>query len=203
VPGYFIAFEGGEGAGKSTQERLLAEHVAASGREVVRTREPGGTPASEAIRSVVLDPTFAGLDPHAEALLFAAARSEHVAKVIRPALERDAVVICDRYIDSSVSYQGIARNLGADTIRNLSLWATQDCVPDLTVVLDIDPSIGLSRVANPDRMEAEPVEFHQHVRRGFLELSARDPKRYLILDASASIEQISAIIRRRVDADLA
>lgn len=203
MAGYFIALEGGEGAGKSTQERLLAEHLEASGRTVVRTREPGGTPAAEAIRSVVLDPAFTGLAPQAEALLFAAARSEHVARVIRPALERGDVVICDRYIDSSVSYQGFARELGPQRIRDLSLWATDDCVPNLTIVLDVDPTVGLSRVANPDRMEAEPIEFHQQVRRGFLELALQNPARYLVVDARGSIEEISAQINARVDSELA
>ena len=202
MTGYFIAFEGGEGAGKSTQEGLLAAHLTESGHAIVRTREPGGTPASEAIRSVVLNPEFTGLDSRAEALLFAAARGEHVARVIRPALERGDVVICDRYIDSSVSYQGVGRELGIETIRDLSIWATQDCVPDLTIVLDVDPALGLSRVANPDRMEAEPIEFHRHVRQGFLTLAALDPARYLVVDARQTIDEIAAEIRTRVDAEL-
>ena len=202
MTGYFIAFEGGEGAGKSTQEGLLAAHLAESGLAIVRTREPGGTPASEAIRSVVLDPEFTGLDARAEALLFAAARGEHVARVIRPALERGDVVICDRYIDSSVAYQGVGRDLGIETIRDLSFWSTQNCVPDLTIVLDIDPALGLSRVANPDRMEAEPIEFHRSVRQGFLSLAAADPDRYLVIDAQQSIDQIAAAIRTRVDSQL-
>ena len=158
---------------------------------------------TEAIRSVALvGHGAAGKTSLAEALLFAAARGEHVARVIRPALERGDVVVCDRYIDSSVSYQGVGRELGIETIRDLSIWATQDCVPDLTIVLDVDPALGLSRVANPDRMEAEPIEFHRSVRQGFLTLAALDPSRYLVVDARQTIDEIAAEIRTRVDAEL-
>lgn len=203
MPGLFIAFEGGEGAGKSTQEAHLAAWLAARGHEVVRTREPGGTPAAEAIRDVVLSPRFAGLDARAEALLFAASRAEHAQQVIRPALERGAVVVCDRYLDSSVAYQGIGRDLGADRIRDMSLWATRGLVPDLTIVLDIDPAIGLGRVGDPDRLEAEPIEYHQQVRQGFVQLAALEPDRYLVLDAAGPEQQIAEQIAARVDALLA
>jgi dTMP kinase len=194
----FIAFEGGEGAGKSTQEGILADHLQGRGHTVVRTREPGGTPAAEAIRDVVLSPRFAGLDPRAEALLFAAARGDHVARVVRPALEQGSVVICDRYLDSSVAYQGVGRSLGADAVRELSLWATQDLLPDLTIVLDIDPEVGLARVSDPDRLEAEPLSYHQQVRQGFLELAARDSQRYLVIDAKQPVDVIAEVIRERV-----
>jgi dTMP kinase len=194
----FIAFEGGEGAGKSTQETLLADHLEGRGHTVVRTREPGGTPAAEAIRDVVLSPRFAGLDPRAEALLFAAARGDHVARVVRPALEQGSVVICDRYLDSSVAYQGVGRSLGADAVRELSLWATQDLLPDLTIVLDIDPEFGLARVSDPDRLEAEPLSYHQQVRQGFLDLAARDSQRYLVIDAKQPVDVIAEVIRERV-----
>ena len=194
----FIAFEGGEGAGKSTQEALLAAALTERGHHVVRTREPGGTPAGERIREILLSPEFDGLDSRAEALLFAAARGEHVARVIRPALDRGDVVICDRYLDSSVAYQGYGRELGVETIRQLSLWATDDLVPDLTIVLDIDPAIGLSRLENPDRMEAEPIEFHRAVRAGFLDLASKDPDRYLVLSADQPREVIAAQILERV-----
>ena len=194
----FIAFEGGEGAGKSTQEALLAAALTERGHHVVRTREPGGTPAGERIRDILLSPEFDGLDARAEALLFAAARGEHVARVIRPALDRGDVVICDRYLDSSVAYQGYGRELGVETIRQLSLWATDDLVPDLTIVLDIDPAIGLSRLENPDRMEAEPIEFHRAVRAGFLDLASKDPDRYLVLPADQPREVIAAQILDRV-----
>ena len=196
--GCFIAFEGGEGAGKSTQEHLLADSLTSEGIEVVRTREPGGTPAGEAIRTVVLSPQFAGLDERAEALLFAASRGEHVARVIRPALERGEVVICDRYLDSSVAYQGYGRDLGPQRIRELSLWATHDLLPDLTVLLDIDPQIGLSRVSDPDRLEAEPLAYHQSVRDGFLAIAAREPDRYLVLDATQPVDELASAILARV-----
>lgn len=197
-PGAFIAFEGGEGAGKSTQERLLAEHLTAAGHEVVRTREPGGTPAAEAVRNIVLSPQFTGLDARSEALLFAASRGEHVARVIRPALERGAVVVCDRYLDSSVAYQGYGRGLGAERIRGLSLWATNNLLPDLTIVLDIDPLIGLKRITNPDRLEAEPIEYHVRVRAAFLEIAGADPHRYLVVDANLPKGEIAAEITKRV-----
>ena len=197
--GLFIALEGGEGAGKSTQGRLLAEHLRGQGHDVVHTREPGGTPAAEAIRAVVLSPEFAGLDARSEALLFAAARGEHAARVIRPALERGAMVVCDRYLDSSVAYQGIGRDLGAGMIRDLSLWATQGLVPDLTIVLDIDPTVGLARIELPDRLEAEPIEYHLQVRRAFLDLAAAEPDRYLVIDASRDVGTISALVIDRVD----
>ena len=196
--GVFIVFEGGEGAGKSTQSRLLAEWVQSQGRLVTRTREPGGTPAAEAIREVLLDVANTGLDDRAEALLFAAARGDHAMRVIRPALERGEVVVCDRFLDSSVAYQGAGRELGIDRVRDLSLWATRDLIPDLTIVLDIDPTVGLQRVERPDRLEAEPVEWHARVRQGFLELAARDPQRYLVVDAGDSAESIASLIADRV-----
>ena len=196
--GCFIAFEGGEGAGKSTQEHLRADSLTSEGIEVVRTREPGGTPAGEAIRTVVLSPQFAGLDERAEALLFAASRGEHVARVIRPALERGEVVICDRYLDSSVAYQGYGRDLGPQRIRELSLWATHDLLPDVSVLLDIDPQIGLSRVSDPDRLEAEPLAYHQSVRDGFLAIAAREPDRYLVLDATQPVDELASAILARV-----
>jgi dTMP kinase len=197
-PGYFIAFEGGEGAGKSTQEALLAQALTDRGVTVIRTREPGGTPAAEQIRHVVLSPEFDGLDPRAEALLFAAARGEHVARVIRPALERGDVVICDRYIDSSVAYQGYGRDLGVQRVRDLSLWATGGLLPDLTVVLDVDPEVGLARFAQRDRLEAEPLEYHRAVRAGFLALAQAEPDRYLVLDARQDIGAIASSILGRV-----
>ncbi len=202
-PGAFIAFEGGEGAGKSTQEQLLAEHLTAAGHEVVRTREPGGTPAAEAMRNIVLSPQYLGLDARSEALLFAAARGEHVARVIRPALDRGAVVVCDRYLDSSVAYQGYGRDLGAEKVRDLSLWATNNLLPDLTIVLDIDPLLGLTRITDPDRLEREPVEYHVRVRAAFLAIAGADPRRYLVVDATSPKGEIAAVIAGRVDRLLA
>jgi dTMP kinase len=199
MPGYFIAFEGGEGAGKSTQEARLASSLAARGHAVVRTREPGGTPAGEQIRHVLLSPEFEGLDPRAEALLFAAARGEHVARVIRPALERGDIVICDRYIDSSVAYQGYGRALGPSRVRDLSMWATHELLPDLTVVLDVDPEVGLARFAERDRLEAEPLDYHRAVRAAFLELAEAEPDRYLVLDARGDVDTVAAAILARVE----
>lgn len=202
MAGFFIVFEGGEGAGKSTQEGLLADALTARGHTVVRTREPGGTPAAEAIRAIVLSPEHAGLDPRAEALLFAAARGEHVARVIRPALERGDVVICDRYLDSSVAYQGFARGLGPRRVRDLSLWATGDLLPDLTVVLDIDPVEGLARFDERDRLEAEPLDYHQQVRAAYLALAEQEPERYLVLPARDSVDSLASAILTRVLSEL-
>jgi dTMP kinase len=190
----FIVFEGGEGAGKSTQSAALADYLQARGHEVLCTREPGGTPAAEAIRSVLLDPANAGLDDRAEALLFAAARGDHAARVIRPALERGEIVISDRYLDSSVAYQGVARGLGAERVAELSLWATGGLVPDLTIVLDVDPALGLARVVGPDRLESEPLEWHARVRQGFLDIAAAAPDRYLVLDGSRPAEDLAVEI---------
>jgi dTMP kinase len=204
APGLFVAFEGGEGAGKSTQARALAAALTAAGREVVLTREPGGTPAAEAIRDVVLTPDFAGLDPRAEALLYAAARAEHVARLVRPALARGAVVITDRYIDSSIAYQGIGRALGPDVIGEINLWATRRLLPDLTVLLDVEAGAGLARIDSaPDRIEQEPEEFHAQVVQGFRALAAGDPERYLVLAAHDDRETLSTAILERVRALLA
>jgi dTMP kinase len=190
----FIVFEGGEGAGKSTQSRALADYLEARGHRVRRTREPGGTPAAEAIRAVLLDPANTGLDDRAEALLFAAARGDHAARVIRPALAAGDIVISDRYLDSSVAYQGVARDLGAERVADLSLWATGGLVPDLTIVLDVDPAVGLARVVGPDRLESEPVEWHRRVRQAFLEIAAAAPDRYLVLDGTRPVEDLAVEI---------
>jgi len=199
LPGVFVAFEGGDGAGKSTQARALAEALRASGREVVLTREPGGTSAAEAIRDVVLDPAHTGLDPRAEALLFAASRGEHVARLVRPALQRGAVVITDRYLDSSIAYQGVARGLGLEVVEELNLWATRDLLPDLTVVLDVDAGHGLARVTDPNRLEDEPESFHAVVVQAFRDLAARDPQRYLVIPASGDRDAIAAQVLARVE----
>lgn len=195
--GAFIAFEGGEGAGKSTQEELLTQWLRDRGRAVIRTREPGGTPAGEAIRDVLLSNEYAGLDDRAEALLFAAARGEHVSRVIRPALDAGTDVVCDRFMDSSIAYQGVGRGLG-EHVRDVNLWATRGLLPDLTVLLDIDPAIGLSRVKEPDRLESEPLGYHQSVREAFLNIAAIEPGRYLVVDASRGLDEIAAQIRSRV-----
>lgn len=193
-----ITLEGGEGVGKSTQERLLSEYLTACGLDVVRTREPGGTAVAEEIRQVLLTPRDAGLNARAEALLFAAARAEHVARVIRPALDRGAVVVCDRFLDSSVAYQGFGRELGPEFIRDLSLWATEGLAPDLVIVLDLDPEVGLGRLSSADRLEREPLAYHQRVRAGFLAIASGDPHRHAIVDASAPAETVAEGVRARV-----
>ena len=199
--GLFVAFEGGDGAGKSTQARALADALRAAGHEVVLTREPGGTPAAEAIRHVVLTPQFAGLDDRAEALLYAASRAEHVARLVRPALERGAVVVTDRYIDSSIAYQGVGRGLGPDVVGEINLWATRGLLPDLTVLLDVDAGAGLARISSaPDRLEAEPEEFHASVVAAFDALAAGDPDRYLVIPASGDVDEIAAAVLARVEA---
>ena len=191
MPGAFVVFEGGEGAGKSTQCRLLADALAARGHEVVVTREPGGTPIGEAIREVLLGAGSEGMAARTEALLFAAARAEHAAALIRPAVQRGAVVISDRYLDSSVAYQGAARGLGEQQIAELSLWATQGLVPDLTVLLDVDPDLGLGRAGDANRMEAEPEEFHHGVRESFRRRASAAADRYLVLAAAQPREEIA------------
>ena len=200
--GFFVAFEGGEGAGKSTQVRLLAEALAAQGLEVVTTREPGGTPSGAAIRSILLDPATQ-LSPRAEALLYAADRAHHVATVIRPALERGAVVITDRYVDSSLAYQGAGRTLAQSEVANISAWATEGLVPDFTVLLDLDPEVGLARAGDPDRLEAEPLDFHRRVRAGFLDLARAEPHRYAVVAAERSPEAVFDDVRTAVDAAVA
>ncbi len=200
MPGAFVVFEGGEGAGKSTQSRLLADALRARGREVVLTREPGGTPLGEAVREVLLGAGSHGMAARTEALLFAAARAEHAAALIRPARDRGAVVISDRYLDSSVAYQGAARALGEQQIAELSLWATQCLVPDLTVLLDVPPGLGLARAGDANRMEAEPEAFHRTVRESFLRRAALEPARYLVLPADGDRDRIAA---RVLDAVLA
>jgi dTMP kinase len=202
--GLFVAFEGGDGAGKSTQSRALAAALRAADHEVILTREPGGTPAAEAIRHVVLTPDFAGLDPRAEALLYAASRADHVARLIQPALDRGAVVITDRYIDSSIAYQGVGRGLGPDVVGEINLWATRHLLPDLTVLLDVDAGTGLARLDSaPDRLEAEPEEFHASVVAAFRALAGGDPERYLVVPAHGDRDEIAATVKARVDALIA
>lgn len=198
-PGFFVAFEGGEGAGKSTQVRLLAEALTKQGREVVSTFEPGDTSVGHQLRQILLGHQTGAIDPRTEALLYAADRAEHVASVVAPALGRGAVCITDRYIDSSIAYQGAGRTLAAVDIEWISDWASRGLRPDLTVLLDIDPAVGLTRFSTPaDRLEAEPLAFHQRVREHFLALSRRDPGRYLVLDAAASAEDVAAGVRQAV-----
>ncbi|MES9520932.1 dTMP kinase [Streptomyces capoamus] len=198
--GFFIALEGGDGAGKSTQAEALAEWIRAKGHEVVLTREPGATPVGKRLRSILLDVSSAGLSHRAEALLYAADRAEHVDTVVRPALERGAVVISDRYIDSSVAYQGAGRDLSPTEIARINRWATNGLVPHLTVLLDVSPEAARERFTEaPDRLESEPAEFHARVRAGFLTLAASDPGRYLVVDAGQEPEAVTTVIRHRLD----
>ena len=197
--GLFVALEGGEGAGKSTQVDLLQRWLTGLGREVVVTREPGGTPLGLRLRELLLDPSTGALAARTEALLYAADRAEHVQDVIRPALRAGAVVLTDRYIDSSIAYQGAGRSLDPADIAKLSAWATEDLLPDLTVVLDIDPQVGLRRFDAPlDRLEAEPLSFHVAVRNGFLALAEQHAVRYLVVDATQDPDLIQAHIRERL-----
>ncbi|MER5521195.1 dTMP kinase [Streptomyces sp. NPDC002763] len=198
--GFFIALEGGDGAGKSTQAEALAEWIRAKGHEVVLTREPGATPVGKRLRSILLDVSSAGLSHRAEALLYAADRAEHVDTVVRPALERGAVVISDRYIDSSVAYQGAGRDLSPTEVARINRWATAGLVPHLTVLLDVEPETARERFTEaPDRLESEPAEFHARVRAGFLTLAASDPGRYLVVDAGQEPESVTTVIRARLD----
>ncbi|MFJ6100705.1 dTMP kinase [Streptomyces sp. NPDC092359] len=198
--GFFIALEGGDGAGKSTQVQALAEWIRAKGHEVVVTREPGATPIGKRLRSILLDVSSAGLSNRAEALLYAADRAEHVDSLVRPALERGAIVLSDRYIDSSVAYQGAGRDLSPTEIARISRWATDGLVPHLTVVLDVSPETARERFTEaPDRLESEPPEFHARVRAGFLALAAADPGRYLVVDAGQEPEAVTTTVRHRLD----
>jgi len=192
--GWFVAFEGGEGAGKSTQARLLADALRERGREVVVTREPGATDVGRRLREMLLDPA-SSLAPRAEALLYAADRAQHVAEVIEPALKAGRVVVTDRFAASSLAYQGGGRELTADDVRRLSEFAAAGRWPDRTVLLDLDPRVGLARagrIGAPDRLEAEATEFHERVRAAFLELARTGGDAWLVLDATAPPEAVHA-----------
>jgi dTMP kinase len=201
--GLFITLEGGDGSGKTTQAELLERWLGQQGRTVVRTREPGGTEVGVEVREIVLHHR-GDIAPRAEALLYAADRAHHVATVVRPALTRGDVVIQDRYIDSSVAYQGAGRVLDPGEIRSLSVWATEGLVPDLTVLLDLDPSVARGRLDEArtryDRLEAEASEFHGRVRQAYLGLAAAEPDRFVVVDATLPVDEIAAVIRERVAA---
>ena len=197
LPGRFVSLEGGDFAGKTTQQRLLGAWLRGLGHEVVLTREPGGTPLGQVLRDAVLH--GADVDPRTEALLYATDRAHHVHRLVLPALARGAVVVTDRYLDSSVAYQGAARELGGAEIRALSLWATEGLLPHLTVLLDLDPGVAAARrTGAPDRIERESAAFHTRVREHFLALAAAEPGRYLVLDAARPAEEIHAAIRQRL-----
>ncbi len=196
--GLFVALEGGEGAGKSTQARLLAEALQAEGLEVVLTREPGATEVGRSVRDIVLDPATGELSARTEALLYAADKAEHVARVVRPALERGAVVITDRYVDSTLAYQGAGRALTVDEVEQVARWATEQLRPHLTVVLDLPADQGLVRAGSPDRIEQEPLAFHERVRGHFLARAEADPEHYLVLDATQPPDEVHARLVARV-----
>ncbi|GAB3211262.1 dTMP kinase [Marinactinospora thermotolerans] len=199
VRGTFIVLEGGEGAGKSTQARQLAIWLREEGFDVVTTREPGATKLGMRLRALLLDKEHTGMSARAEALLYAADRAEHVSSVIRPALERGAIVVSDRYVDSTLAYQGAGRELATSDVARINEWATGGLVPDLTILLDLPVGLGMARHGRPaDRLEAEPEEFHERVRAGFRALAERAPERYLVLDAQRPQEEITREIRRRI-----
>ena len=199
--GLFLTFEGGDGSGKSTQSALLTEWLTASGHTVVHSREPGGTELGLELREIILH-RRGYIAPRAEALIYAADRAHNVATVVRPALQRGDIVIQDRYLDSSVAYQGAGRVLGRGEVRDLSLWATGGLLPDLTVLLDLDPTAARKRLEADDkpfdRLESEQDDFHARVRAEFLTIAAAEPERFLVLDAARPAAELAGEIRQRV-----
>jgi dTMP kinase len=198
--GVFISFEGGEGSGKSTQTKLLKEWLEKNDETVLLTREPGGTDLGNQLRNILLDNKTGVISPRAEALMYAADRAHHVFSVIRPALERNEIVITDRYFDSSIAYQGAGRVLLPVEVARISRWATESLTPTLTIIMDLPAEIGLGRLHSTDRLESEPLAFHERVRQEYLNLAHQDPERFLVVDASLTIEQIHQLIVERVGA---
>ena len=193
--GMFITLEGPEGSGKTTAVNFAVNELEKLGYDVVRTREPGGTPISEQIRNVILDKANTSMDGRTEALLYAASRRQHLVEKVWPALKEGKLVVCDRYLDSSLAYQGGARGLGVDNILNVNLFAMENTFPDLTLLFDIEPEIGLARISKNserevNRLDLEKLEFHKKVRNTFLELAKRYPERFIIIDASKSMEEV-------------
>ena len=201
MTGLFITFEGGDGSGKTTQINLLASWLESDGRTVVITREPGGTDLGTELRNIILH-REGFIAPRAEALLYAADRSHHIHTLVRPALQRGEIVVQDRYLDSSVAYQGAGRVLDPTEVRNISLWATENLMPDLTVVLDVPASVAKERQAagerQYDRLEAEAEDFHTRVRESYLALAAEEPHRFLVIDGESTIEEIHQAIVDKV-----
>ncbi len=192
----FITLEGPEGSGKTTAVEAAVKALQEKGYEIVRTREPGGTPIAEQIRNVILDKANTSMDPRTEALLYAASRRQHLVEKVWPALKEGKIVICDRYLDSSLAYQGGARGLGVDEVLNVNLFATENTWPDLTLLFDIKPEVGLARIASNasrevNRLDLEKLEFHNKVRDTFLDLAKKYPDRYVIIDASQSRDEVA------------
>ena len=192
----FITLEGPEGSGKTTAVEAAVKALQEKGYEIARTREPGGTPIAEQIRNVILDKANTSMDPRTEALLYAASRRQHLVEKVWPALKEGKIVICDRYLDSSLAYQGGARGLGVDEVLNVNLFATENTWPDLTLLFDIKPEVGLARIASNasrevNRLDLEKLEFHNKVRDTFLALAKKYPDRYVIIDASQSREEVA------------
>lgn len=197
--GVFVALEGGEGAGKSTQAQMLGEWLETRGHRVLLTREPGGTDVGGQLRRIVLDHATGALSPRTEALLYTADKAEHVDEVVLPALAEGMVVITDRYVDSLLAYQGAGRAVDITELEQVARWATSELRPHVTVVLDVDPAIGLGRAGDLDRIEVEPLEFHQRVREHFLALAAADPDHYLVLPADGDADQLHDAVRAAVE----
>jgi len=196
--GVFVCFEGGDGTGKSTQSHALAEWLEAEGYTVRPTFEPGDTEVGVRVRQIVLDPATGELSDRTEALLYAADKAEHVHSVVAPALARGEVVITDRYVDTTLAYQGAGRELDVADVEAVARWATRDLRPHVTVVLDVDPAEGLGRFEGRDRIEAESLDFHQRARQAFLDLAKADPDHYLVLDARDPVDDLAAAVRERV-----
>jgi dTMP kinase len=196
--GCFVALEGGEGAGKSTQARRLRAWLQEQGYDVLLTHEPGDTGIGQQLRRIVLDPESGPMSDRTETLLYAADKAEHVDRVVVPALARGAVVITDRYVDSTLAYQAAGRDLDDDDVEAIARWATLDLRPHLTVVLDLEPEAGLTRFSDRDRIEAESLDFHERVRAMFLRLAEARPERYLVVDARRPADEIEERIRARV-----
>ena len=206
MTGLFITFEGGEGCGKSTQIAALKARLEDMGKTVVQTREPGGTALGESVRNLLqYDDAGQGMSPEAELLLFAASRAQHVRELIVPAIAEGQIVLCDRFLDSTTVYQGVARAIDSKKVDTVNQFAIGDTMPDLTILIDLPPEIGLARVharsdGKLDRMENEAIEFFQAVRQGYLDLAMSEPKRFLVLDGSQSVEELETQIWQKVEA---
>jgi dTMP kinase len=206
MTGLFITFEGGEGCGKSTQIAALKARLEAMGKTVVQTREPGGTALGESVRNLLqYDDAGQGMSPEAELLLFAASRAQHVRELIAPAIAEGQIVLCDRFLDSTTVYQGVARAIDSKKVDTINQFAIGDTNPDLTILIDLPPEIGLARVharsdGQLDRMEKEAIEFFQAVRQGYLDLAKSETKRFLVLDGSQSVEELETQIWQKVEA---